>query len=82
MVQSIVVFVIVLAMVLLALKLIGKSVKILWGILVNALAGFIVLFILRFVGLGVEINPISSILVGLLGIPGLIIVLIMQLGVK
>lgn len=80
MVQSIVVFVIALAIVLLAVKLLGKSIKILWGVLINALAGFIVLFILKFVGIGVEITPLSSIIVGLLGLPGLVVVLIMQLG--
>ena len=79
MVPSIVVFVIALAIVLLAVKLLGKSIKILWGILINALAGFIVLFVLRFLGIGVEITPLSSVIVGLLGLPGLVIVLIMQL---
>jgi len=79
MLQSLVVFVVAVAVVLLVLKLIGKSIKILWGVLINSLIGFIVLSVLKAVGLGVEINLLSAILTGLLGIPGLIIVLIIQL---
>ena len=79
MIQSIVVFAIVLAAVLLVLKLVGKSVKFLVGILINALIGFIVLTVLKYLGLGVAINWVSALIVGLLGVPGLIIVLILQL---
>ena len=80
MISSIVLFAIALAVVLLVLKLIGKSIKFLVGVLINGLIGFIVLTVLKFVGLGVAINWVSAIIVGLLGIPGLIIVLVLQLG--
>ena len=80
MVQSILGFVIAVAIVLLILKLLGKSVKILWGILVNASVGFIVLYVLKAIGLGVDTTLLSSIIVGIGGIPGLVIVLILQLG--
>ena len=82
MTQSIILFAVALAVILLVLKLIGKSVKILIGILVNSLVGFIVLFILNALGFGVAVNWISALIVGLLGIPGLIIVLILQLGFR
>lgn len=80
MLQSIVIFVVVLAALLLILKLIGKSAKVIIGFLVNALIGFIILTILSLIpGLGVTAGWLSSIIVGLLGIPGLVIVLILQL---
>ena len=80
MLQSIVIFVVVLAALLLILKLIGKSAKIIIGFLVNALIGFIILTILSLIpGLGITAGWLSSIIVGLLGIPGLVIVLILQL---
>ncbi len=80
MIQSILAFAIVLAIVLLILKVLGKSMKILIGVLVNALIGFVVLTVLKLIGLGVAVNWISALIVGLLGVPGLIIVLVLQLG--
>ena len=80
MLQSIVIFVVILALILLVLKLIGKSTKMIIGFLVNALIGFIVLTILSLIpGLGITAGWISSVIVGVLGVPGLIIVLILQL---
>ena len=79
MLGGIVSFVVVLAIVLLVLKLLGKSVKTLIGILVNAIIGFIVLWVLSLIGVPVSVNWISSLIVGLLGVPGLVIVLILQL---
>ena len=80
MVGSIVTFILAIAIVLLIFKVLGKSVKFLIGVLVNAAVGFIVLFILNLLGLGVAVNWISALIVGFLGVPGLIIVLILQLG--
>ena len=79
MVGSIVSFLVVIAIVLLILKLIGKSVKTLIGVLVNAVIGFVILFVLSLIGVPVSINWISSLIVGFLGVPGLIIVLVLQL---
>ena len=80
MVGSIVTFIVAVAIVLLILKVLGKSVKFLIGVLVNAAIGFIVLFLLNLLGLGVAVNWISALIVGFLGVPGLILVLILQLG--
>ena len=80
MVSSIVIFVIAIAVLLLILKVIGKSIKMLAGIAINAIVGFIVLSILQAVGLGVSINWASALIVGLLGIPGVLIVIALQLG--
>ncbi len=82
MIGSIVVFVVALAIVLLALKLLGKSIKILWGVLVNAVVGFIILFVLRAFGVDIEINWLTSILVGLFGLPGIIFILILKYGLN
>ena len=79
MISSILVFAVTLAVILLVLKLVVKSVNFLIGVLVNALIGFIVLTILQALGFGVAINWISALIVGLLGIPGLILVIVLQL---
>jgi len=80
MVPSIVTFALALAIVLLILKVLGKSLKILIGVIVNALIGFVVLTVLKVCGIAVAVNWISAIIVGLLGVPGLVIVLVLQLG--
>ncbi len=80
MVPSIVTFALALAIVLLILKVLGKSLKILIGVIVNALIGFVVLTVLKICGIAVAVNWLSALIVGLLGIPGLIIVLVLQLG--
>ncbi len=79
MVQSIVLFAVAVAVVLLILKYVGKSIKLIAGVLVNALVGLIVLVILSKFGLNVDINWASALIVGFLGIPGVIIVLVLQL---
>jgi inhibitor of the pro-sigma K processing machinery len=79
MMTSIVIFVAAIAVVLLVLKLLGKSVKLLCGILVNAIIGAVIMFILNALGVGVVFNWIAALIIGLLGIPGLILVAILQL---
>ncbi len=79
MMTSIVIFVAAIAVVLLVLKLLGKSVKLLCGILVNAIIGAVIMFILNALGVGVVFNWIAALIIGLLGIPGLILVVILQL---
>ena len=78
--QSIILFVVAIAVVLLILKIIGKSIKILISVFANALVGFVVLWICQAIGLGVSINWMSALIVGLLGVPGLLIVIALQLG--
>ena len=82
MISSIVTFAVVLAIVLLILKILGKSIKILGGILINAIVGFFVLAVLKALGVGVAINWISALIVGLLGIPGVILVVVLQVVFK
>jgi len=80
MIGSIITFVVAIALILLVLKLLGKSMKIIWTVLINSIIGFVVLFILNLIpGVNIELNWWSALLTGALGIPGVIIVLILQL---
>ena len=80
MVGSIITFFVVITIILVVLKILKKSYKVIGGVLVNALVGFIILFVLRAVGVPVEITWLSSLIVGLAGIPGLVLVLLLQFG--
>lgn len=73
---------IVVAMVILfvVLKLLKKSTKVIMSLLVNALIGAVVLWALSLVLPSVfQVNVISALIVGFLGIPGLILVAIIGL---
>ncbi len=62
--------------VVLVLKLLGKSMKVILGVLINALVGGVIIWLLNLLGLGIALNWLTALLVGVLGIPGVIIVLI------
>ncbi len=76
--DSVLGFIIALVVVLLIVKLIFKSTKAIVGFLINALIGYVILNVLNFFGLGVTINWITSLIVGFFGIPGVIVVLLLQ----
>lgn len=62
------------------LKLLGKSMKVIMTFVINAVVGAIVLWVLSLVLPSLFIlNLLNALLVGFLGIPGLIIVLILGL---
>lgn len=75
---EIVIFIIAIAAVALILKFLGKSMKIIVGVLVNALLGGLVIWLLNFFGLGIAFNWLNALIVGFLGIPGVVIVLILK----
>ena len=58
-------------------------IKILIKLLINGVLGGIILFIFNLIGgifgLSIAINPLTAIIVGVLGIPGVILILIMQI---
>lgn len=60
------------------LKLLGLSMKIILRFVFNALVGGIVISIINLFGANITITWLSAALVGFLGVPGVIIVLIMQ----
>ena len=62
------------------LKLFKVSFKIIWKLLVNALIGGLVLFVLNFIpGVNMPINWLSTILTGLFGVPAVLVIFIVSL---
>lgn len=73
-------FVLALVVVMVVLKVLGKSMKTITSILINALVGAVVLWVLSLIWSGaIQINVISSLIVGFLGVPGVILVVLLQL---
>ena len=66
----------------LVFKLLFSQVKLIWKIAVNSVSGFICLWLLNLAsgitGIVFEINFITTLIVGFLGIPGIILLLIGQ----
>lgn len=64
------------------LKLLSVSAKTLMTLLWNGIAGLILLFVFNLIGgifgLQVEVNALNSIVAGIFGIPGIIILLLLQ----
>ena len=62
------------------LKLCKVSFKIIWKLLVNALIGGLVLFVLNFIpGVNMPINWLTTILTGLFGVPAVLVIFIVSL---
>lgn len=77
--SSLVTFAVALAIILLILKIMGKSIKLLTSILINSIIGGIILYVLHIFIPGISVSWLSAIIVGFLGIPGVILVAILQL---
>ena len=64
------------------IKLLLSQVKLIWKIAVNSLSGFICLWLLNLAsgltGIVFEINFITALVVGFLGIPGIVLLLVLQ----
>lgn len=67
---------------LIALCLIGKIIslpmKLLWKMITNSLMGAVMLWVINLFGAGVEITFFKALLAGVLGVPGVIIVLLLN----
>ena len=67
---------------LLFFKLSGKSMKWIFKLLIHAISGFIVLFLVNVVGgiigIQLDLSLINAIVVGALGIPGVILLLFIK----
>ncbi len=62
------------------LKMFKVSFKIIWKLLVNALIGGLVLFVLNFIpGVNMPINWLTTILTGLFGVPAVLVIFIVSL---
>ena len=57
-------------------KLIALPFRILWNLITNSIVGAIVLWAINLFGVGIEITFLKALIVGILGIPGVVLVLI------
>lgn len=77
----IVIAAIVLAVVL-VLKLLSKPIKFLFKLLINTVLGFVLLWLINFFGgdygILLQLNLLNAVIVGLLGIPGVLLLLALQ----
>ena len=80
MLEGILSFALVVVVIFLLLHFIFKtSIKLIFKILINSLIGFVILTICNFIpGINVEINIISSLITGVFGIPGAIVIIILS----
>ena len=64
------------------IKLLLSQVKLIWKLAVNSISGFICLWLLNLAsgltGIVFEINFITALVVGFLGIPGIVLLLVFQ----
>ena len=71
-------FVITFAVVIIVLKLIALPIKIIGKLAINAIIGGVILFLLAKIGIAIVITWWMAALVAVLGIPGVIIVVILS----
>ena len=80
--ENIIALIVPVLIAVLVFKLLFSQVKLIWKIAVNSLSGFICLWLLNLAsgitGIVFEINFITTLLVGFLGVPGIILLLIGQ----
>lgn len=57
-------------------KLIALPFRILWKLITNSIVGAIILWTINLFGVGIEITFLKALIVGILGIPGVVLVLI------
>lgn len=76
--KAIISFVLAVAVAIFLLKIVLKvSINIL-GFLINSFVGAVVIWILNLIGLGIPITWLTSTIVGLFGVPGVLIILAMK----
>jgi inhibitor of the pro-sigma K processing machinery len=72
----------VLFSVLIVFKLFSLPIRWIFKLLINTAAGFVFLFLFNyigaFIGLALGINIINAVIIGILGIPGLILLLLVK----
>ncbi|MBQ6692823.1 MAG: pro-sigmaK processing inhibitor BofA family protein [Clostridia bacterium] len=82
-VKTIVAFAVGLLILWILCKILSFPVKVIGKLIVNALVGAVVLFLFNliggFFGLSIPINALSAIITGILGVPGVILLLIFQM---
>ena len=80
--ETIAIIVIAVIAVFLILKLLTAPIRFAAKMLINALVGFVVLFLLNFVGgivgLSLGINWFNALIVGIFGAPGVVLLLLLK----
>ena len=80
--ETIAIIVIAIIAVFLILKLLTAPIRFAAKMLINALVGFVVLFLLNFVGgiigLSLGINWFNALIVGIFGAPGVVLLLLLK----
>ena len=80
--ENIIALIVPVLIAVLVFKLLFSQMKLIWKIAINSLSGFICLWLLNLVsgitGIVFEINFITTLLVGFLGVPGIILLVIGQ----
>ena len=66
----------------LILKILSKPIRLIFKLLINAAFGFVLLFLVNFfggpVGIYINVNFINSLVAGFLGVPGVILLVVLQ----
>ncbi len=82
---SVAVFIIAVIVLYVVLKILSVPLKLLKSLVVNAIAGGIILFLVNYVGaalglssLHIDINIVTALVTGIFGIPGVILLLILK----
>lgn len=69
------------AAILIFIKILRKPIRFIFKMLLNALCGFIGLLVINFFGdifgISIAVNLVNALIVGILGIPGVILLLIL-----
>ena len=80
--ENIIALIVPVLIAVLVFKLLFSQVKLIWKIAINSLSGFVCLWLLNLAsgitGIVFEINFITTLLVGFLGVPGIILLVIGQ----
>ena len=59
-------------------KIIALPMKLLWKLITNSVVGAVLLWVVKLFGAGIQITFVKALLAGVLGVPGVIIVLLMN----
>lgn len=71
-------YIIAILVLFVVLKILSLPMKIIIKFIINAIVGGIVIIIINLFGVGLELTWLTAAIVGFLGVPGVIIVAIMQ----
>lgn len=81
--SSVIIYILAVIGVCLIAKLLSAPIKIVFKLFINAVVGAIALIIINYIGaffsFHIDLNIISAIIAGVLGVPGIVILIILEL---